>query len=244
MEKKVCQKCSNELSDDYTKKLCEECKVKRDNLVKNVVIGGVAAAAIVAIGLFCKSRSNAISDLAKSAKKIPIKRSTDVIHNVGKTAETESKNWLTKIDKFKLERALAEGKITDGILKSAKYELENGFVLVDDFLKVWSADSIISEFPNWCDKVKGVSGVQFADILKDAAKETPDVVNIDVFDKAVQVTFRSNSGKTKWNAFWNFENATGELTDKFVCNAPYNNAAVLRQFSRNVLKRLKNIVEE
>lgn len=244
MEKKVCQKCSNELPDDYTEKLCEECKVKRDNLVKKVVIGGVATAAIIAISLFCKSRSNAISDLAKSAKKIPIKRSNEVVHHVGKTAETESKNWLTQIDKLKLERALAEGKITDGMLKSANYQLENGLVLVDDFLKVWSADSIISKFPNWRDNLKGVSGVQFADILKAAAKETPNVVNIDVFDKAAQVTFRSNSGKTKWNSFWNFENATGELTDKFVCNAQYNDAAVLREFSRNVLKRLKNIAEE
>ncbi|MDX9871567.1 MAG: hypothetical protein RBT41_03985 [Clostridia bacterium] len=244
MEKKVCQKCGNELPGDYTEKLCEECKTKRDNLVKNIVIGGVTAAGIVAIGLFCKSRSNAISDLAKTAKKIPIKRSTEVIHQVGKTVKTESKNWLTKTDKLKLERALAEGKITEGMLKSAKYELEKGLMLVDEFLKGWSADSIINEFPNWRDKVKGVSGDQFADILKDAAKDTPDVVSTDVFDKAVEVTFRSNSGKTKWNAFWNFENAAGELTDKFVCNAPYNNAAVLRQFSRNVLKRLKNIAED
>lgn len=244
MENKVCQKCGNELPDDYTKKLCEECKAKRDNLVKNIVIGGATVAGIVTIGLYCKSRSNAISDLANAAKKIPIKRSTEVIHQVSKTVETESMNWLTKTDRLKLERALAEGKITERMLKSAKYELEKGLVLVDDFLKGWSADSIINEFPNWHDKVKGVSGVQFADILKDAAKETPDVVRIDVFDKAVEVTFRSNSGKTKWNAFWNFENAAGEMTDKFVCNAPCDNAAVLRQFSHNVLKRIKNIVEE
>lgn len=49
---------------------------------------------------------------------------------------------------------------------------------------IYSKSNILSEFPNWRDKVKNIPQIYFAEILRDAAKETPDILNIKVFDKA------------------------------------------------------------
>lgn len=184
-----------------------------------------------------------LSNLAKPFKKLPAKQSTEVVQQVGNAVKSSSKNWMSKTDRLKLNNALTEGLVTAEMIKSYKYQFEKGLMLVDDFLTMWRADSIISKFPSWRDKVKEIPVSQFVDILKDAGEEITQVVNVEFFNKTAQVTFKSNAGKQTWNAFFNFFNDAEELTANCVCNAPYDNAKVLREFTISVVKRLKNYVE-
>ncbi len=247
MDKKICVKCGKELPSDHSDKICEECKVKKNKLVKNIVIGGTTIVSVVAGCVFLKSRPNILADLSKSFKKFPVKPSADVAQlgtQVGNAVKSESKNWMSKTDMLKLDNALAEGLVTKGMIQSCKFEFEKGLMLVDDFLKMWSADIVSSKFPSWREKVKDIPVAKFVDILNDAGEEIPQVVDVKFLGDIAQVTFKSKAGKTNWNAFFNFFNDAGELTANCVCNAPYDNANVLRDFICSVVKRLKDFVEE
>jgi hypothetical protein len=50
LEKKLCKKCGKELLEDWNDKLCEECREKRKDFIKKVLIGiGVFGAAVAAV---------------------------------------------------------------------------------------------------------------------------------------------------------------------------------------------------
>jgi len=51
LENKSCKKCNNELPEDWNNKLCEECRGKRKNIIKKVLIvgGTFVCATIVAV---------------------------------------------------------------------------------------------------------------------------------------------------------------------------------------------------
>ena len=243
MERRVCRKCGGELPGDSAQKLCETCAEKRKRLVKRLLAGGAAAGAVAA-GVCIAARRNGSGDPAVGVENISIIQTAEGMERAATAAESQGKNWLTRVDRRKLDLALAGGLITEEMIRSAKYELEQGRMLVDDFLREWSAGAVLKEFSNWRDRVKGIDGRQFARILRESAEETPNVADIEIFDKTARIAVRSNSGKSRWNSYWDFRDADGELTDQFVCQAPYADAGVLRQFRRNLLKRLKNAVED
>ena len=246
MEQRTCRKCGSTISNSNDKLICTDCRnQQKQECIGNILIVGGTALLCFAGYQFIKSNPEMLGKIAKTFKRVSEKNpesSINAASAITNGSSNNQKSWLSKTDSLKLEQAVQRKLIPDHVVKARKYELETGRVTVDQLLKGWGAETIIEEFPNWLDNIKNIDPVQFADILSTAADETRNVSRIDVFKNAALVTFISNSGKSKWTAFFDF-GSDGQLTEKFKCNAQYENAAVLREFARNVTKRMKAAVD-
>ena len=58
---------------------------------------------------------------------------------------------------------------------------------------------------------------EFDSIVYSVARDMPEVLNVSIYGFKVEVTFKSNSGKTDWNSFLDFD----EVTGKYTYTSPY-----------------------
>lgn len=58
MEKKYCKKCGSKLPENRNDKLCEECRKKRQGLVKKILVGIGTAGIAVATILFFRNQNS------------------------------------------------------------------------------------------------------------------------------------------------------------------------------------------
>jgi hypothetical protein len=79
---------------------------------------------------------------------------------------------------------------------------------------------------------------EFAGIVNSVAGSMSDVVSVSIFGFDVDVTFRSNSGKTKWNSYLKFDEQTGHYS----YTSPYLGAASPWLFGNDVQSRIQGII--
>lgn len=221
----ICKKCWTSLDAAKSNGLCSECNKKRN---KKITIAAGSAAAAAAIGSFiylllCK---------ADSDDKLDEDLNYD---NDNDDGENEPIDFLTSSDKEMLQNAVDSGNLFPGFLKGALYELEQGLIQPDDFLRSHGLDEIVEEYPDWRDSFSKLSDDDFALVLEKAKADTPHVDEVDPLGKHVHITVSSNSGKTDWTAGLNFD----DINDVQLEYATYPYAGVINQFIRNVVKWAK-----
>lgn len=88
--------------------------------------------------------------------------------------------------------------------------------------------------------MKKISESEFNEIIGSVADNMREVSDYSIYGLSVEVTFKSNSGKSSWNAFFNFDK--DEIEGNLRCNSPYPEASVLRVFGDNVLDRINDLL--
>ncbi len=83
-----------------------------------------------------------------------------------------------------------------------------------------------------------LSKSEFDRIVYSVTRDMPEVLNVSISGFEVTVTFKSNSGKTKWNSFLNFD----EMTGKYTYTSPYLGAASPWVCGNRISNRIKEIL--
>lgn len=76
---------------------------------------------------------------------------------------------------------------------------------------------------------------EFADIVNSVAASKSNVASVSIDRFCVEVTFRSNSRKLKWNSYLNFD----EQTWHYTYTSPYSGAASPWVFGDEVQRKIK-----
>lgn len=79
---------------------------------------------------------------------------------------------------------------------------------------------------------------EFDSIVYSVAGDMPEVLNISIYGFKVEVTFKSNSGKTDWNSLLDFD----EVTGKYTYTSPFHGAALPWQFGNRISSRIKELL--
>lgn len=246
LDRKQCKKCRTELPTDYEKDLCKDCK-KIKIIKTSIVVGTVVIAGVIGGKIYINKHPGTLAKMKETFKTVPsiINKPT-----IGQTAsdtveivQNEKKNFLSKIDVKKIEKAQSEGILTKQTTKKLKTGWKMGLDSVDNYLSTWHAEHIIDAFPRWTEQVKNISRPELENILNEAKDDVPAIKDIKMFNETIEVTFRSNSGKTCWTALFNFFNEKGELTTDCNITTPYKEAGVQLSFLKSVRKHMKYLIE-
>ena len=246
MESKLCKKCGIELPTDYEKDLCKVCKKKK--IIKtSLALGTVVVVGMIGGKIYINKHPEALAQMKELFKSVPsvIHKPTinETVSDTVEIVQKEKKNFLSKIDVQKIEKAQAEGILTKQTTKKLKTGWEMGLDSVDNYLGVWNAEHIINAFPRWTEQVKNISRPELENILNDVKDDVPSIKDIKMFNETIEVTFKSNSGKTCWTALFNFFNEKGELTTDCNIINPYKEAGVQLSFLKSVKKHMKHLIE-
>ena len=79
---------------------------------------------------------------------------------------------------------------------------------------------------------------EFDSIVYSVVEEMSEVLDVSIYGFKVEVTFKSNSGKSKWNSVLDFD----EVTGKYTYTSPYLGAALPWQFGNSISGRIKEIL--
>lgn len=246
MDTKLCKKCGTELPTDYEKELCTDCKKKK--IIKtSLAVGTVVIAGVIGGKIYINKHPETLAKMKETFKTVPsIINKPTISQTISDTAEivqNEKKNFLSKIDVQKIEKAQAEGVLTKQTTKKLKTGWEMGLDSVDNYLGTWHAEHIIEAFPRWTEQVKNISRPELENILNEVKDDVPAIKDIKMFNETIEVTFKSNSGKTCWTALFNFFNEKGELTTDCNITTPYKEAGVQLSFLKSVRKHMKYLIE-
>ena len=155
----------------------------------------------------------------------------------------EEVNYLTDIDQKKIDMAYKKGVFNRWMIKREKGMWKSGYSTVDDFLRMWQATDIIDSFPKWKDKVGSLTREQFEDIVMKAAKNVSNVNDVKMLGDQIQLTVKSKSGKSTWNAFLNFFDENGNLSLNCECCGGYPGGNVPKFFADEIRKQMKYLIE-
>lgn len=217
----ICEKCWISLDATETTGLCPDCNKSLNRKIA-IAAGGAAAAAIIGGIIFTL--------LSKADPADECDEDLDCADfDDDKDAPTD---FLTSSDREMLQRAVDSGDPFSGFLKGALYELEQGIIQPDVFLRSHGLDEIVDEYPDWRDNFSKLSDEDFAIVLEKAKADTPHVDEVDPSGKHAHVTISSNSGKTDWTAGFDFD----DIENIHLDYATYPYAGVIKQFIRNVVK--------
>lgn len=220
----ICKKCWTSLDVATSGDLCCSCKKKRNKKIAVAAGGAAAAAAIGSIIFMLLSKADSDDELEE------IIDTEDFTND-----EEEPSNFITSSDQEMLQKAVESGDLFPGFLKGALYELGQGIIQPDDFLRSHGLDEIVDEYPDWRDSFSSLSDDDFALVIEKAKADTPHVKEVDLTGKHAHVKISSNSGKSDWTAGFNFD----DINDVHLNYATYPYAGVINQFIRNVVKWAK-----
>lgn len=257
MREFYCSKCGSKMDYKTKNGLCENCARKRKNaIIKGVAIGVCAAIGVAAGVIIVKRKPDAINNLLeqfnnnslqfKTGQKqkqktcLDVKQKTETINS---SITKNPRNYLTSIDQKKIERALQSQVFNNNMIKRGMPSWEGGYSTVDELLRVWGANDIIESFPKWREHVSDLSQDQFQEVVKRAAQNAPNIQDAKIYGKDIQLSVKSKSGKTSWNAFLNFFDETGKLSAD--CNywGGYSNGKAPRFFADEIRKQMKYMIE-
>lgn len=88
------------------------------------------------------------------------------------------------------------------------------------------------------DNVGKLTETEFTEIVNSVAGSMSDVVSVSIYGFHITVTFRSNSGKTEWNSFLEFDEQTGNYS----YTRPYPGAASPWVFGNDVQSRIRGLI--
>lgn len=121
------------------------------------------------------------------------------------------------------------------------YRLKIGDITVDDFIdSIRGRREYSSNFPP---ERTSISQEEFEDIVSDVLDYDSDVVSYKFFDKAVEVFFRSRSGKQKWSTLLNY-NDNGVITGRFGYTQIYQGATNPVRVGSKIRSRIKSKMYE
>ncbi|MEK0289280.1 hypothetical protein P5F77_01965 [Caldifermentibacillus hisashii] len=81
---------------------------------------------------------------------------------------------------------------------------------------------------------------EFDSIVYSVVEDMPEVLNVSINGFKVEVTFKSNSGKTNWNSFLDFD----EMTGNYTYTSTYLGAALPWQFGKRISDRIKELLND
>ena len=230
--------------------LCENCAKRR----KKLIIKGMAFTAAVSAGVagivYVKKNPKIIDELKEMFSKVPslFKReqlpvAEAVLEEIVLPEDVKAVNYLTDIDQKKIDMAYEKRIFDRWMIKRQMGLWESGHSTVDELLRVWGATDIIDAFPKWKDKVADITKEQFEDIVMKAAENVSDVKDVKVLGDQIQLTVRSKSGKSAWNAFLNFFDEDGKLSLNCECCGGYQGGNVPKFFADEVRRQMKYLIE-
>jgi hypothetical protein len=85
-----------------------------------------------------------------------------------------------------------------------------------------------------------LSESKFNSIVYSVAGSMPNVLSVSIYGFKVNVTFQSDSKKTDWESFLDFDEVTGDYT----YTSPYIGAALPWQFGDGISSRIKQILND
>ncbi|WP_425803335.1 hypothetical protein ACHOLT_17695 [Desulfitobacterium sp. Sab5] len=88
--------------------------------------------------------------------------------------------------------------------------------------------------------MRQLSESEFDSIVYSVSGDMPEVLNISIYGFGVEVTFESNSRKTDWNSFLDFDKVTGNYT----YTSPYLGASLPWQFGDRISRRIKDMLND
>lgn len=246
MEKIVCKKCGTEMDAATKNGLCENCAKRR----KKLIIMGMTFTVAVAGIVYVKKNPKIIDELKEMFSKVPslFKReqlpvTEDVLEEIVLPEDVKAVNYLTDIDQKKIDIAYEKGIFDRWMIKRQMGLWESGYSTVDELLRVRGATDIIDAFPKWKDKVADITKEQFEDMVMKAAENVSDVKDVKVLGDQIQLTVRSKSGKSAWNAFLNFFDEDGKLSLNCECCGGYQGGNVPKFFADEVRRQMKYLIE-
>lgn len=86
--------------------------------------------------------------------------------------------------------------------------------------------------------MRKLTEVEFDSIVNSVAREMYEVLDVSIDGFEVKATFKSNSGKSKWNSLLVFD----EMTGKYTYTRPYLGAALPWQFGNSISDRIKELL--
>ena len=251
MGKVVCKKCGIGMDTVTKNGLCEDCAKKRKKLIiKGMAFTAVVGAGVTAGVVYVKKNPEIIDDFKKAFSKVPslfkreeLPAADAVPAAIDLMEEMDKVNYLTDIDLKKIDMAYKRGVFDKSMIKRQRGMWESGYSTVDEFLRTWGATDIIDFFPKWKDSVGDITREQFEDIVMKAAKNVPDIKDVKVLGDQIQLTIKSKSGKSTWNAFLNFFDKNGNLSLNCECCGGYPGGNVPRFFADEIRKQMKYLIE-
>ena len=250
MRKIICKKCGTEMDATTKNGLCENCAKRR----KKLIIKGMAFTAAVSAGVagvvYVKKNPEIIDELKETFSKVPslFKReqlpvAEAVAEEIALPEDVKRVNYLTDIDQKKIDMAYEKRIFDKWMIKRQRGLWESGHSTVDELLRVWGADDIIDAFPKWKERVGDITKDQFEDIVMRAAENVSDVKDVKVLGDRIQLTVKSKSGKSVWNAFLNFFDEDGKLSLNCECCGGYPGGNVPKFFADEVRRQMKYLIE-
>lgn len=251
MGKIVCKKCGIEMDTVTKNGLCEDCAKKRKKLIiKGIVFTTAISAGVTAGMVYVKKNPEIIDDLKEAFGKVPslFKREELPVADAVPVAidlieEVDKVNYLTDIDQKKIDMAYKRGVFDKWMIKRQMGMWESGYSTVDELLRAWGATDIIDSFPKWKDRVGNLTREQFEDVVMKAAEKVSDVKDVKVLGDQIQLTVKSKSGKSTWNAFLNFFDENGNLSLNCECCGGYPGGNVPKFFAEEIRKQMKYLIE-
>jgi|LGOV01.1.fsa_nt_gb hypothetical protein len=83
--------------------------------------------------------------------------------------------------------------------------------------------------------MRKLSESEFESIVHNVAGAMSEVLDVSIYGFRIDVTFESNSKKTHWNSFLDFDEVTGYYT----FTSPYSGAALPWQFGNRIQAELQ-----
>lgn len=239
---KQCKKCGNELPNEYKKDTCEECIRKRNKKLKIGLGVAIGSALVVVSVVVLKSNKKDIQNYVNQLKKE--ETLNQITNTVVENKINNSKNYLTPLDKIKLEKAIEDGILPADVYKRAKAGIEFGHQTADEVIAPWAYNSnFLEQFSSWTEKIGEITDIEFQDAVIEAAQNTEGVGDLRITGNEIFFSVKSNSKRSKWFAVFNCADDNGNLSTNFSGSCPYPEAKVPRSFAKNILKELKYCVE-
>ena len=240
---KTCKKCGVKLPNNYEKDVCEDCRKKRNR--KLLIGAGIAIGSALTIGsiVFFKSNKSEIETIIKQLKchsKPTIEYATERISE--QLSSSNSKNYLTPIDKVKLDRAIDEGILPLYVYKRAKTSIEMGLQTADQVIAPWGPE-FLKQFDRWENHLDKITDSEFVSAVTEAARKTSGIEDVKIYGKDVSFLVRKKKKKSTWPALFEYADDAGKLNSVAIASYQYADAKTPRFFAENIQKELKYIIE-
>lgn len=159
--------------------------------------------------------------------------------------ECEHKKWerLKKIGPFVGLAVVVTGIII--LASKNRTDEDSSLEGDDDSSDLYEHTDLIDDSSSFTGKI---SQSIFMDIVHEVSREMPKVKSVDIHGSAVNVTFKSNSGKQTWGTIFDFDD-DGEITgnSKYYLPAgagPYATANAPRFFGEKVGDKIREMLDD
>lgn len=244
---RTCKKCGKYDAIEEKTELCAECYQKRKKIIRYTAGACVIVATATCACIIYKNKEPILHAFQNirihNKKEIKNVENYEVSNAMQEHVKPLIDNYLSNIDKAKIDMAVNEYGMDKRTASKLSDSVKHGVIKLDDYLKQWGYDEVVSKFPSWSDGIKNISEEEMKLIIEDAATETGRVKKILYNDgKIAKVRFNSASKKSTWDASFSFVNEEGELINKCTYSCTYDaNAPII--LIENIHKRMKVLAE-